>query len=474
MTNGMRPILAMMIAAGVLTGCASGNWHDSAIGDRRAAGEVAPGTSGGPSVAWIAPPAAVPPPPPPPGGVATVDAATPMTLERAIDIALTNNPNTRAAWLNARAAEASLGSARSLLYPEVDATVSLSRQDSGQTAASTTFGPSLALSYLLFDFGGRASEIEQARQSLIAADYSHNQALQDVVFQVAQSWYGVLETKALLAAQEATINERHTSLDAANARHNAGVATIADVLQAQTAFSQAQLSYETFQGNLRTFEGTLATVLGLPPTTPLTLGELPSELPLDQVTSTVDILISQAAADRPQLAAARANAERLRIRVQQARAAGLPTIGISSSVGQSWASGAGLRNSTPYAAGIALRVPLFTGFRTAYDVRAAEATAQAAAEDARGVEQQVALQVWSSYYALQTAAQRVKTSRDLLASAQQSATVATERYRSGVGSILDSLTAESALESARAQEVQARTDWLLALAQLAHDTGARK
>jgi outer membrane protein TolC len=80
--------------------------------------------------------------------------------------------------------------------------------------------------------------------------------------------------------------------------------------------------------------------------------------------------------------------------------------------------------------------------------------------------------VWSSYYALQTAEQRLITARELLSSAQQSADVASGRYRSGVGTILDVLTAEAALESARAQEVQARTDWFLAVAQLAHDTGS--
>jgi len=41
-----------------------------------------------------------------------------------------------------------------------------------------------------------------------------------------------------------------------------------------------------------------------------------------------------------------------------------------------------------------------------------------------------------------------------------------------VGSILDVLTAEVALANARAQEVQARADWLLSLASLSHDTGA--
>jgi outer membrane protein TolC len=40
-----------------------------------------------------------------------------------------------------------------------------------------------------------------------------------------------------------------------------------------------------------------------------------------------------------------------------------------------------------------------------------------------------------------------------------------------VGSILDLLTAQAALESARSLQIQARADWWLAVAQLAHDTG---
>jgi outer membrane protein TolC len=46
------------------------------------------------------------------------------------------------------------------------------------------------------------------------------------------------------------------------------------------------------------------------------------------------------------------------------------------------------------------------------------------------------------------------------------------RYTAGVGSILDLLTAESALASARAQEVEARAEFLFSLAQLAHDVGS--
>jgi len=128
--------------------------------------------------------------------------------------------------------------------------------------------------------------------------------------------------------------------------------------------------------------------------------------------------------------------------------------------------------ASPYSISLAMRFPLFTGFRTQFDVRAAQIGADLAREDARSLQQQIDLQVWSSYYGLSTAAQRVRTSRDFLSTARQSADVATNRYRSGVGSILDVLTAEAALESARAQDIQARADWFVAVAQLAHDTGA--
>jgi outer membrane protein len=401
---------------------------------------------------------------PPPG--------SPLTLAQAVDIALANNPDTRTAWLAARAAEAGVGSARAAYYPEIDvlASATRSRAAAQGATASTTIAPSLALTYLLFDFGGREAEVEQARQTLAAADFTNNATMQDVVLRVQQQYYALLDAKALLAAQESTLKERHANLDAAEARHSAGVATIADVLQARTALSQAELTNESIEGNLRTIEGTLSTTMGLPATTRFDFGALPLEVPAQQVTEDVGQLIDQAVKRRPELGASRALAERARARVKAVRAEGLPTVTAVASAGQALFNGFNNR-VTPFTAGIALRFPLFTGWRNTNDIRQAETEVQIAAEDLRGLEQQIGLQVWTSYFAMQTATRRLGTSRDLLASAQESANVATERYRAGVGNIIDLLTAEAALESARAQEVQARADWFVTVAQLAHDVG---
>lgn len=432
-----------------------------------------PGTAPAPATAWTPPASAVP-------AVTKFEtalpAATTLSLADVVGTALANNPATREAWLAARTAEANLGSRRSALYPEVDLGASLSRQSTGSAvnpgSSSTTFTPSVALSYLLFDFGGRAATIEEARQTLISADFAHNQTIQNVVLAAEQSYFLVLDAKALRDAQAATLKERQTELSTAEARHDAGLATIADVLQARTAVSQALLTYETFEGNLRTAEGTLATTMGVPPTARFDLGELPTTVATDTITQAVDALIAQAAADRPALAAARADAERARAHIEEVRSAYLPSLSLNSAAGRTFygaPSGAGGANT--FSAGVGLRFPLFTGWRNEYDVRAARLQAELAQEDVRDLTQQIGLQVWSSYYAVQTAKQRVATSRDLLNSAQQSANVAAARYREGVGTIIDVLTAQSALESARAQEVQSRADYLLALAELAHATG---
>ena len=433
-----------------------------------------PGTSPAPATAWTPPASAVPPVT---KFEATLPSAATLSLADVVSTALANNPATREAWLTARTAEASLGSRRSAYYPEVDVNASLGRSVTGAApnragTSSTTFVPSLALSYLLFDFGGRAATVEEARQTLIAADFEHNQTIQNVVLAAEQNYFQYLDAKALLAAQGGTLKERKAELDTADARHGAGLATIADVLQARTALSQAQLTYESIEGNLRTIEGTLATTMGLPATTRFDFGELPANVGTDTTTQAVDALIAQAQVDRPALAAARADAERARAHIEEVRSAYLPNVTLNSAAGRTFfiaPSSAGSANS--FSAGVGLRFPLFTGYRNVFDVRAARLQADLAQEDVRDLTQQIGLQVWSSYYAVQTAKRRITTSRDLLASAQESANVAAARYREGVGTIIDVLTAQSALENARAQEVQSRADYLLALAELAHATG---
>lgn len=405
---------------------------------------------------------------------------TTLSLAQLVDVGLHANPVTRAAWASARAAAADVGAKRSTYFPtfEIDGEILREKTPLGNGPGAfqllqTTYGPSVAATWLLFDSGGREADVEEATRGLYAANWTHNAAIQDVVLNIAQAYYQYLNAKALVVARQASLDEARRSLDAAEERHRAGVATIADVLQARTSVSQAELELQDMQGQVQIIRGALATAVGVPANLPVDVGDLPSELPLDMVQKTVDELIAKAVAERPDLAASRFTALAAQSKIQSVQAEGLPKLSAAATGNRTfhWTSGPD-PFSTNYSALLLLRIPIFTGFDVAYRTQKAKEEAEAAGATSERVEDQVILDVWSSYYAMKTATQRVHTTRDLLASATQSADVSDGRYKAGVGSILDLLTTQASLAQARAEEVQARSLWFLAMAQLAHATGA--
>jgi len=438
--------------------------------------------SSAPSVPWSPPAAAQMPErqaaPPEQIPAEYLKPGTTLSLGQLIDVALKTNPATREAWHSALAAAAQVGSKRSLYFPyvEIDGSILREKQAAvgGQfTYLQTTYGPSVAASWLLFNFGGREADVQEATRALYAADWTHNAAIQDVVLRVAQSYYQYLNAKAQVAARQVNLEEAKNNLEAAAARHRAGVATIADELQARTAASQVELDLLDAQGQVQIIRGALATAVGVSANVPVDVGELPQDLPLDAVKKSVDELIAAALARRPDLAAERFRALAAESHIHAAAIDGLPSLTLDANGNRTfyWRSGAADPFSTNWAGALTLRIPIFRGFDTAYQVRKAREEAETAKATAERTEDEVILDVWASYYAVQTASQRVKTTRDLLASASQSADVAQGRYKSGVGSILDLLTAQTALAEARSQEAQARSLWFLSVAQLAHATG---
>jgi outer membrane protein TolC len=400
-----------------------------------------------------------------------------FTLADVVDIALRNNPVTRTAWLEALSAAAELGSTRSAYYPRLDLTIDATRTQQSALGGQfdflqTSYGPTVDLSWLVLDLGGRAADAEDARLGLLAADWTHNAVVQNVILAVQQTFVAYLNAKAQLEAARTNVAQAQTALDAAEARHDAGLATIAEVLQAKTALSQEQLAVDRLSGSVLALRGALATAMGLPASTPYDVGNLPSELPLSLATATVEELIEEARAARPDLAAARLEAEQAAARIRSARAQGLPVLALGASASRIYYDPSTYADyGDSWSARLMLGVPLFTGFETKYNTEKAKQDAAASASRADTLEQQVILEVWTSYYGLKTATQLVSTTRDLLASAEQSERVAMGRYREGVGTILDLLAAQSALADGRAEEILARSSWFYALAQLAHDVG---
>jgi outer membrane protein TolC len=217
--------------------------------------------------------------------------------------------------------------------------------------------------------------------------------------------------------------------------------------------------------------GIIATSLGISPTSDFDVkGELPEELPLEQLSENIDSLIALAHLQRPDLLSMHALAAQAEAHVRNVRREGWPVLELGGNLERVYYYDPDF-TSDNYSFGVFLRFPLFTGFRNMHEVHQSREDLEVARAGITDLEQRVSLQVWTSYYIVKTASEKIKTSRDLLESAQQSYETALGRYRAGVGSILELLPAQTALEDARAESIRAKTEWLLAVAQLEHDIG---
>ncbi len=396
------------------------------------------------------------------------------TLADVVDRALCENPQTRETWAAARAQAARLGVGESAYLPTLGFSANASRSrisSSGgfQIPAQDRISPALSLSYLLFDFGGRSAAVENARESLYAADWTHNATLQAVLLSAVQGYYRLFAARAAVGAARATLRASREALEAARVRHRVGAATLADELQARTAAAQAGLALRQAEGTERIAAGTLANALGLAADVPLRLAPPPAAAPAVQDRRRVRALIRQAELARPDLAAAEARVRAAAAAVRQARAAGLPTLSLTGNAGYTYSDV--LNDTRDWSIGLSLNIPLFTGFSTTYQVRAADADLENQRAQLAQLRNQVALDVWTAYQNLETARDTLASSRALLASARESAAVALGRYRAGAGTIVDLLNAQASLADARRQWIQARYDWYIGRATLARALG---
>lgn len=397
-----------------------------------------------------------------------------LNLDQAINLALCRNPATRAAWAAAQAQAANLGIAKGAFLPSLTITGTKDRDHGELTPgldATTTIERRSAvasLNWTLIDFGGRRSTVANARSLLAAAAHSGSATAQRTVADVVQAFHFVAATENAFAANQQTEANAARSLEIARALQTGGAATLADVMQAETAYHQAVYARIQSLNNAEASRGNLAVLLGFTADQPLKLAPVAAPSAA-AVTARVSELLALAARQNPELAAARDQQAAADAAVTTARAVGRPRISLGAQY--TLADNAGLPTQKYDAVGLSVAIPIFSGLQTHYGIRRAEATRDQATEQAEQSRLAVSQKVWNAYHSLEAANQELATSATLAKAAATNEEIATGRYQSGVGSILDVLTAQSASANARLIRIQSEFNWQSARAQLAVAVG---
>jgi TolC family type I secretion outer membrane protein len=406
------------------------------------------------------------------------------TLAELIDLAEQHNPETRLAWQQAKARAAALGIARGALFPTI-AAVAVGNTARAQILFNTafirqtygSFQPQLHVEYLIFDFGGRSGAIDAAKANLLAADLTFNNTHLKIIFQVTSAYYRLLNAMGQMEAAEANLKNAQAVEEDANDRLDHGLATKPDVLEATAATAQAQYDLQAVVGAVEIAHGDLASVLGLPPQTPYHVQEV-NELKMpSELAQSVDTQIDRAIEQRPDLKAQLADLRAANATIKQAKSRYYPSLvfngdgGLTMEYGQQAQLPSAYAHSEIWNVNLGLQWTLFDGGRREHEIAQAKAEKAATIAEINSLRDQIEDEVWTAYSNVKTALRQQQAAQALLDSANQSYSAARESYNYGVRNLLDVVSAQKTLAQARTEDVTARTQLLLQVANLAFRTG---
>ena len=121
-----------------------------------------------------------------------------------------------------------------------------------------------------------------------------------------------------------------------------------------------------------------------------------------------------------------------------------------------------------WAAGALVSMPLFTGFMIENQVREASAQQAAAQAASLNIEQALTQQVTNAYLDTVTFAQHIKLGEEQVKTAQEALQLAKQRYKLGLGTIVEVTQSEVALTAAETRLAEAQYDYKIAEVTLAY------
>lgn len=411
--------------------------------------------------------------------VTVFDQSKPLTLAEILDIALRNNPSTKLTWAKARAAAAQYGKSQSPNFPTLTGSFGYERSKTTYPPEFgsprfvqylSDWGPQLTLTYTLLDFGQTRATTESARQALLYADYTHNRQVQTLLQQVTADYYNYLSQQELLKAQEADLYTAQTTFRAVEEELKAGVQDQSDLLQVQTQLLQTQIQLVNQKQTVINARAALLSDMGVNCNQSISIELLPAVPPIDEMLQTADQLLTIALQKRADLIASEARVKSEEAAIEAAWRQFCPTVTYNLNTFQEFSNPGGNLNVN-YSSTISLNIPIFSGFSTLNNLKQIRAQKDQAQAALRQNQLDVVQDIVTSHTSVKTAFDALQFSDSLLKTAEEQYNVILARYKAGVATILEVVSAQSTLANARASQVSSTNQWLNSLVTLSYAAG---
>jgi multidrug efflux system outer membrane protein len=383
-------------------------------------------------------------------------------LRRLVELALTNNPDLRVAVLNVEQSRAQYRIQRAALFPEIDATGSGTRQrfpsdlsGTGKPLTSSQYSLSLGTTAYELDLFGRVRSLKaEALENYFATVEARRSAQIALVAEVGNAYLLEHAVTEQLAVARQTLTAVRASYELTKRSYEAGVVSELDLRTAEGQVQTARSNVAAYEQQLAEAEHNLVLLVGrplpkdLPPPQPLNsldyLSDVPAGLPSDLLQRRPDILAAE-----HQLKAANAG-------IGAARAAFFPTITLTASAGTAssqlanlFAPGSGTWLFSPQ-----ITLPIFTAGRNFANLDAAKIGKLIEVANYEKAIQTAFREVSDSLAARATVEVQLDAGETLVKAEQRRYELAEARFRQGVDSYLNVLSAQQNLYQAQENLIQ--------------------
>ncbi len=405
-------------------------------------------------------------------------AQVPLTLDEAVDRALTKHGEARAAALAVQEAGEQVAVARSAALPRVDisegwqrgnlpvfafssllsqrqftaADFDLSRLN--HPAARDDVHTAIAVEQPLYD-PAIAAGLRRAEVGRESAVVSRRQALERLQLETTAAYARVLQVTALLAAASDALAASTQDRDRAGARRDAGMATDADVLMADVQVATVRANQIEARGELAVARAHLNDLVDLPLDTSLELAPMAA---VDEPTGSVPDLEAEALARRADVQAARLRERAAASGRETARAAFLPRI-VARGLTE-WHGATPGAQTPAWTVGVEARLNVFGGFADRARLASAHLAMDRRQVERERVEASARLEVRTTLARRESASARVEVAAAAVRQAVESQRIVRDRYDGGLADVVVLLRASQAVLDARAQQIAAESDLL--------------
>jgi outer membrane protein TolC len=407
-----------------------------------------------------------------------------LNLERCIEIALKLQPNIIGARNTVNVNESRIGQAKANYYPQINwsssySKIKLASGISGFSSGSTSvslgrtnesfdqYSTGFNLSQMIYDFGKTPTQVRIQNLNLDSSRSDLENVSEQVVLNVKQAYYGVLQAKRNRDVTSDTVKQFQQHLEQAKGFYEVGTKPKFDVTKAEVDLSSAKLNLIKSENALRLAVVSLNNAMGVPDAPEYTLED---NLSFQKYSVTFEDALAKAYQNRPDLLSIVTKRQASESSIELAKKDFYPLL--TGSVSYEW-SGQTFPLEHGWNAGATLSFPLFSGFLTKYQVDEAKANLNVLRANEESVKQTVFLEVQKAYLNLKDAEERIPTAELTVKQAEENFDIANGRYTAGVGNPIEVTDAEVTLSNAKTAHIQALYDYKVARASLEKAMGLK-